>query len=829
MGLKDFGKRLETAARIITRRPAFGQFASSATAYGRSPYAFGYWDDAFPNPDDTPIRAGQAGQYDFYENIIKRDPVIGHAIRERVSAITGLDSTIEPYDETPDAARIQEFSVEAIRRTWRFKNSLRGLIKGGYQSGFAVGEVIYDRMEWPGGGLSPFGGDWMFPSEVMNLNPKYFSFRRGDAALMYSPYGFTGGGMIECPERKFIVFTYDGDYENPYGYSMLAPLYLLHRFMKHDLKYWGIYNEKFSVPTLLAIAFKELGLDVATMKKVLEGFQVDSQVVIELATRNEGGRLIGDNGPIVKIDDMIKIAEVASGGRVNNFSDFFGVCKKIVLENIQGTALLTEEGQGGTGSYALGRAQIDAKWLPVIADDVDSIEELLSDTIFKWIAEINFGVGAPAARYKIVTDKPQDKKATADFYKTMGDVLKSAKDQDGEKIKISLKQFREETGLREPEAEEDELVFGGDPMGALGGQFPPGVGPDPAMLPPGNKGGKDPAIDKLDEMDDAKSKDDKKKDDKKGPKVVTSHKAAAERDERAALRQVIEMERLREENRRPFDRGIEGFYRSFAAYARKKYPAGEGAIAADWDPDNEMAKPKIARVANALIPAFQFFWLVGATQSAAMINGAAIAAARPKAYNIDQIIDELDSKVGYPKSDWEAAEEAIRRQAWTVARTESAWAVEQARSITAFTIANGGTKGDFAAALDNKFAGTQKYTPWHAEVIYRTNSATVYNAARQSMFSTPLAKAMFPMWAYVAILDDRTSEICWELKDVVLDADDFRWNFIYPPNHHACRSAVMPIPFPRIEREGIHVVEFEFPEGIDADFAISPMAYLGLK
>ncbi len=57
----------------------------------------------------------------------------------------------------------------------------------------------------------------------------------------------------------------------------------------------------------------------------------------------------------------------------------------------------------------------------------------------------------------------------------------------------------------------------------------------------------------------------------------------------------------------------------------------------------------------------------------------------------------------------------------------------------------------------------------------------------------PDVKDITKFWEYVAIEDDRTSEICLALNGVCLPPDDDFWSINYPPNHYNCRSTVIAV------------------------------------
>lgn len=821
MGLIETSWRRLKAALI--EPPKLGEDSAAAAAYGRSPYSVRFWDDKFDNPDEIPYVAGTAdGPYSFYEKIADRDPVIKHALRERVSAISGLDSRLEAYDETDDADYARQLVVAAVRQIPRFKAALREMLRGGYINGHAEIEIIWtDDFAWTyvdRSGIARRKTGYYAPIRLAPRDPRYFYFRADDSWLLYSPTARISDAK-PVPPRKYIVWTWDSRYENPYGSSLLGPLYILHKFMKHDLKYWGIYNEKFAVPTMVAIAFKELGLSTDIMRRVCDAVQVDSKVVLELAGRapSKDGtgaattRLIGENGPRVKIDDLIKVVETASNAHANNFERFFAVCKKVVLENIQGSALLTEEGKGGSGSYALGRSQVDAKWLPIINDDIDALEEVITDTLSRWTVEVNLGAVPYYPRYRVRTDQPKDRTEAAKFYQVVATFAGRLRRTDGKPFALSEHQMRVDLELDAPETD-DELTISGGGLPGVGGVMMGAIGPGGSSPPAAEDGDPKNAL---------------------AGKAEPAEPAMARRRgrDRHPVIDTLDADRLAAMAREPVAAAFEDLYRQAVAYAKKKGVVGAYEIEADWSPHNARMEPKLNRIANTLTEAFLGGWLLGTYQLQRQYDGLdrALAAASP-ATRFDSVLNRLREITAYTDQQYYALEDNIRRHAWYVTTREGEWVADRMKEAVAEAAEKGLTKTAFVDLVSEKLSGEVPFRPAHLETVYRTNMSTVYNGSREFLLREPHMRDAFPLWAYLAIIDDRTSDICYDLREFVAAADDPRWRILYPPNHYACRSGVQPISRYRIEDEHIVPHDVEFREGVSilAEFATTPLAFLGM-
>lgn len=76
--------------------------------------------------------------------------------------------------------------------------------------------------------------------------------------------------------------------------------------------------------------------------------------------------------------------------------------------------------------------------------------------------------------------------------------------------------------------------------------------------------------------------------------------------------------------------------------------------------------------------------------------------------------------------------------------------------------------------------------PWYLELIYRNNLMTTYNAG--TFYNQELNKKNKPYGMYDAVGDNRTTDLCKSLDGLVYPLDHSFWKNFLPPNHHGCRS-----------------------------------------
>lgn len=93
----------------------------------------------------------------------------------------------------------------------------------------------------------------------------------------------------------------------------------------------------------------------------------------------------------------------------------------------------------------------------------------------------------------------------------------------------------------------------------------------------------------------------------------------------------------------------------------------------------------------------------------------------------------------------------------------------------------------------NIVTDTAVITPHRVETIVRTNMTTAYNQGRIVAMRDPEVQEFVHGVEYSAILDDRTTDICEYLDGRVFRVDDPELDRMTPPNHFNCRSLLVPI------------------------------------
>lgn len=112
---------------------------------------------------------------------------------------------------------------------------------------------------------------------------------------------------------------------------------------------------------------------------------------------------------------------------------------------------------------------------------------------------------------------------------------------------------------------------------------------------------------------------------------------------------------------------------------------------------------------------------------------------------------------------------------------------DQVTKAIALGIQQGATTKEVMAALERIFPTFSKS---RLENIARTESVMAYNQGRLQAFRS---NAFVAAVQFVAILDNRTTDICRERDGLIMRIDDPRLDANTPPLHYQCRSTLAPV------------------------------------
>lgn len=165
----------------------------------------------------------------------------------------------------------------------------------------------------------------------------------------------------------------------------------------------------------------------------------------------------------------------------------------------------------------------------------------------------------------------------------------------------------------------------------------------------------------------------------------------------------------------------------------------------------------------------------------------------------------LSSKEAVPMEVYEQLQKRARDRAFSVSRYTEAEVLNQFLRELVDAVEDGTTGTEFRKRMNDFLErnGYKTASPWHLDVIFRTNLQTAYNAGHYESMQT--AKKFRPYWQYKTAGDGHVRESHAAMQDRVYAADDPIWDVWYPPNGFRCRCTVVSLSKRQVEEKGLTV------------------------
>jgi SPP1 gp7 family putative phage head morphogenesis protein len=165
---------------------------------------------------------------------------------------------------------------------------------------------------------------------------------------------------------------------------------------------------------------------------------------------------------------------------------------------------------------------------------------------------------------------------------------------------------------------------------------------------------------------------------------------------------------------------------------------------------------------------------------------------------IDAAAKSLMERGIMTRPQFDAAVDAVRSQAFTVAGKMSTGAIAEVRDVLAELTSQGPSLKEFRQILQTRLQ-TGLLGPAHVETVFRTNTMAAYRDGRETIMANPVVDRAFPYQAYVATRDARTRPTHAQLETLGLSGtniyrrDDPFWLRFTPPWDYNCRCSVIPM------------------------------------
>lgn len=172
-----------------------------------------------------------------------------------------------------------------------------------------------------------------------------------------------------------------------------------------------------------------------------------------------------------------------------------------------------------------------------------------------------------------------------------------------------------------------------------------------------------------------------------------------------------------------------------------------------------------------------------------------------------EAVSFLKKKKPLPVAEYKVLDAESRAKAFTISGYTSLEVLQKFLDELTEACENGKTKKEFMDTM-NEFLernGYEGLNPFNADVIFRTNMQTAYNAGHYKSMTNPTTKKLRPYWKYVTAWDGEVRESHAMMEGRIYAADDPIWNIWYPPNGYRCRCSVVSLTKSQVERSGEQV------------------------
>ncbi len=371
------------------------------------------YGDIIPNPDKVLLTRGRGRNLEIYEDL-ETDAHVRTVISKRKRAVTSREWFVNEADGSDEASK----SAELVRKCLNLINldRLTEDLLDAVLKGYSVAEIMwgYDENE-----------KIIRPLEIRSRKPQRFIFKQAenDCELRLLTLDSPIDG-IEVPERKFIVFTYDKRFDNPYGFGLGNSLFWPVLFKRKGITFWLTFCDKFGSPTSVGkYPASASDNERATLREALEA-------------------IANDYGIIVPEGMEVSLLE-ASKASTDTYEKLARFMDEQISEIVLGETGSTNQSNGG-GSRARDQIGNEIR-LETAKADADMLCQVLNDSLVRWIVELNMP-GAPLPKLWRDFEEGEDLKEKAGRDNILA----------GMGVKFTKEYFKENYNLRDEDFELSE-------------------------------------------------------------------------------------------------------------------------------------------------------------------------------------------------------------------------------------------------------------------------------------------------------------------------------------------------------------------------------------
>ena len=273
--------------------------------------------------------------YDIYREMLVKWPHARHSLKKRQNAVLARPLIVIAASDEELDLDVAEFVRGALKGIRNLRDDLRELLDAIWY-GFAVSEIMWgvrnNGRNGPFDSLRAGKEAGIYIDRLMSRQQERFRFNWDNELMIDS--GGTRMMYVPAPVDKFVVHSYNQEYEIPYGWGEARYCYWYYFFHKNSLKFWALFTEKFSSPTI--VGKYPPGISEAEKEALLNTLK---------AFQNDNAIRIPDNM-------VVELLEAQRSGTLACYQDFVRYLELSISKAILGGTLTSDEGHFGTRAQA---------------------------------------------------------------------------------------------------------------------------------------------------------------------------------------------------------------------------------------------------------------------------------------------------------------------------------------------------------------------------------------------------------------------------------------------------------------------------------------------
>ncbi len=394
------------------------------------------------NPDSLVGRKGLI----VYDKMRIDDTVKSSLILKKYAVLAPNFKIVPATDSAEDieVAKFVEYCFESMQGSI-YDSILQILTALDY--GYSVSEINYAQIEEGefAGKIGLASLKTKYPHNYMFDVDKYSNIK--DNGLVYTAEGMEK----KLPTNKFLIYSYQKEFGNPYGNSDLRSAYRGYWSKDVLIKFWNIYLERYAMPTVVGEYASNDAGSIGNLRKILDNLTAKTAISHRMGEFD------------------IKLLE-SQRNSTNEYRDALNFYNKMIARSILIPDRLFAEGE--TGAYAQSKIHFDV-FLWVVEKLRQDMEEIvMKEQLLKRLIGFNYQnvKKMPSFKFNPLTDE-QRLALNEMFINAVSKGVVSSTEDDENYIRESLNfptkragdveepqrvEIREEEQEREEEVDEEE-------------------------------------------------------------------------------------------------------------------------------------------------------------------------------------------------------------------------------------------------------------------------------------------------------------------------------------------------------------------------------------